>query len=401
MKNGCFFPADILLPKENLEKWSVIACDQYTSNPEYWYETEKKTGDSPSAFHLILPEAFLSDNSAERIAAVNHNMRKYISDDIFRELPNAIIYTERIQSDGLVRYGLVGMIDLRRYDFKPGSDSAIRATEETVLERIPPRVKIRENAPLELPHIMLLADDPENTVLGPVSALKSTLEQLYNFRLMQNGGYISGYLLNTAAVDSVDSALSALLKRNNGLLFCVGDGNHSLAAAKAAYEKNPDKLSPYALCEIVNIHSPALNFEPIYRAVFGIPSSELINMLIEAAGGEYCGNDAHCFICVTQNGERKLHLRPTSELPVGTLQTALDKIISTVKESRIDYIHGEHELRNLCNNSDTTGFLFRGMKKEELFPSVSADGSLPRKTFSMGHADDKRFYLEARKIQKY
>lgn len=399
MKNGCFFPADILLPKDNFEKWSVIACDQYTSDAEYWHRTEKIVGDMPSSLNLILPEVFLEDNASERIAEINKAMKRYLSKGVFREIKNSFIYTERIQSDGALRCGLIGMLDLRCYDYRPGSSAAIRATEETVLERIPPRVKIRENAELELPHIMLLIDDAECSVVEPIGEKCGELEKLYSFELMQNGGHISGYRLNSELTEAVDSALCTLSRQRNGFLFCVGDGNHSLAAAKAAYEQKPDRLSPYALCEVVNIHSPALRFEPIYRAVFGISPAELLKRILEAARGEYRGSDAHCFTYISAVGKGELRLKPTSKLPVGTLQRALDVVISETS-AQIDYIHGENELYELCKKADTTGFIFKGMEKSELFAGVSADGSLPRKTFSMGNADDKRFYLEARKIQE-
>lgn len=397
-ENGCFFPADILLPKGGFEKWSVIACDQYTSEPEYWKETEKAVGDSPSALKLILPEAFLGENDVRRIEDINRTMREYLNGGIFRELKNAIIYTERRQKNGAVRRGLVGMIDLEQYDFAPDSQSAVRATEKTVIERIPPRVRIRENAPLELPHIMLLTNDPDNTVIGPVAARRESLERLYDFKLMQNGGHISGFLADGEAKASVDAALSRLRQSGNGLLFCVGDGNHSLAAAKTAYEKNPRDISRYALVEAVNIHDSALEFEPIYRVVFGMDSEALIRLIEREAGGEYRGENALRFTCISKSGETSLSLKAAAKLPVGTLQPLLDKIAEE-HNLKIDYIHGEQTLRALCSAPDTTGFLFRGMEKSELFESIISDGSLPRKTFSMGCAEDKRFYLEARKIR--
>ena len=247
MNNGCFFPADILLPRGNFEKWSVIACDQYTADTSYWVRVKETVGDEPSALDLILPEAFLGGNDAERIADINGTMRRYLAEGLFNEYKNAVIYTERLQTDGCIRRGLIGMIDLRLYDFRPGSNAAIRATEETVLERIPPRVKIRENAPLELPHIMLLADDPDNSVIGAVADRRDSFQKLYDFELMMRGGHISGWLLDDNAVSAADGALTALKEKNNGFLFCVGDGNHSLASAKKAYESHPNDISPYAL----------------------------------------------------------------------------------------------------------------------------------------------------------
>ena len=394
----CFSPADILLPKKDFEKWSVIACDQYTSEPEYWKSAEKTVGNSASALHVILPEAYLDDKTPEKIEKINATMTEYINSDILNSHKNSVIYIERVQSDGKIRHGIIGKIDLAQYDYHKGSDAAIRATEETVLERIPPRVRIRENAPLELPHVMLLIDDPEKTVIEPITAQKSDFEALYNFDLMLNAGHISGWKLSDAAAQEVISALCELESKNDGLLFCVGDGNHSLASAKACYEKNPNEKNRYALVEFVNIHDAALEFEPIYRVVFGVNPDTLINAFVDACGGNYCGDDAQKFVCVIGNEKREISVKPTSKLCVGTLQAFLDNYIKDHSDVTIDYIHGIESVEKLCKAENTVGFLFDGMRKDELFPAVFNDGSLPRKTFSMGHADDKRFYLEARII---
>lgn len=398
MKNNCFFPADILLPKTDLERWAVIACDQYTSDPGYWRRVEQTVGNAPSALRLILPEVYLGQDDDARIAEIDRTMRSYLDGGVFETLSDAMIYTERVQSDGAVRRGLIGCIDLNCYDYRKGARAAIRATEETVLERIPPRVHIRENAPLELPHILLLIDDPEHTVIEPLGARRGELAPLYDFELMQNGGRIAGRLLDDRAQAGVQQALDALYERGEGLLFCVGDGNHSLAAAKESYEQNPAPAARYALAEVVNIHDPALRFEPIYRVVFGLRPDELISRITDVCGGAYSGSDAQRFTCVFAGGTRELSLRPSAQLPVGTLQAALDRVLRD-SPARIDYIHGADTLKALCRSENTVGFLFDGMEKQELFPAVRADGALPRKTFSMGHADDKRFYLEARVIR--
>lgn len=397
--NHSFSAADILLPKSNFEKWAVIACDQYTSEPEYWNEVKANADGAPSALSVILPEVYLSADNSERIEKINKTMQEYIDSNVFNEYPDSLIYVERIQSDGKLRRGIVGKIDLENYDYRAGSNAEIRATEETVLSRIPPRVEIRKNAPLELPHVMLLFDDIENTVMSGITDSTNDFDKVYDFKLMCNAGSIKGYRLNENAKDAVMNALQALKQKNNGFLFCVGDGNHSLATAKECYNQNPTAASRYALVEIVNIHEDALQFEPIYRVLFGVEPQTLIDEFVKATGGEYSGADAQKFTCVYGENTREISVKPTAKLAVGTLQAFLDDYIKEHTGVEIDYIHGESSLKKLAARENTLGFLFDGMQKSELFAAVNADGSLPRKTFSMGHADDKRFYIEARKIK--
>lgn len=397
--NHSFSAADILLPKSNFEKWAVIACDQYTSEPEYWNEVKANADGAPSALSVILPEVYLSADNSERIEKINKTMQEYIDSNVFNEYPDSLIYVERIQSDGKLRRGIVGKIDLENYDYRAGSNAEIRATEETVLSRIPPRVEIRKNAPLELPHVMLLFDDIENTVMSGITDSTNDFDKVYDFKLMCNAGSIKGYRLNENAKDAVMNALQALKQKNNGFLFCVGDGNHSLATAKECYNQNPTAASRYALVEIVNIHEDALQFEPIYRVLFGVEPQTLIDEFVKATGGEYNGADAQKFTCVYGENTREISVKPTAKLAVGTLQAFLDDYIKEHTGVEIDYIHGESSLKKLAARENTLGFLFDGMQKSELFAAVNADGSLPRKTFSMGHADDKRFYIEARKIK--
>lgn len=397
--NHSFSAADILLPKSNFEKWAVIACDQYTSEPEYWNEVKANADGAPSALSVILPEVYLSADNSQRIEKINKTMQEYIDSNVFNEYPDSLIYVERIQSDGKLRRGIVGKIDLENYDYRAGSNAEIRATEETVLSRIPPRVEIRKNAPLELPHVMLLFDDIENTVMSGITDSTNDFDKVYDFKLMCNAGSIKGYRLNENAKDAVMNALQALKQKNNGFLFCVGDGNHSLATAKECYNQNPTAASRYALVEIVNIHEDALQFEPIYRVLFGVEPQTLIDEFVKATGGEYNGADAQKFTYVYGENTREISVKPTAKLAVGTLQAFLDDYIKEHTEVEIDYIHGESSLKKLAARENTLGFLFDGMQKRELFAAVNADGSLPRKTFSMGHADDKRFYIEARKIK--
>lgn len=394
----CFTPADFLLPKKDFEKWAVIACDQYTSEQEYWENASKIVGDTPSALNCILPEVYLKEDNSSAVKKINEKMTEYLDGDVFDKILNSFIYIERKQSDGRIRYGIVGKIDLEDYDFTVGTSAAIRATEQTVLSRIPPRVEIRKNAPLEMPHVMLLIDDPDDSVLGGLKTKSQDFEKLYDFTLMQNGGEIKGYKVDQNSALNITQNLSKLQNRHNGLLFCVGDGNHSLATAKKCYELNPNELNRYAAVEVVNIHDSALDFEPIYRVVFGTNPEKLINDFIAYCGGESSDADAKEYTCVYGETERIIRVETKEELPVASLQIFLDEYLKE-NDGEIDYIHGIDSTKKLCKAENTVGFIFEGMGKSQLFSAVEKDGSLPRKTFSMGHADDKRFYIEARKIK--
>ena len=398
MKKQYFSPADILLPKTGLEKWAVIACDQYTSEPEYWEKVKEITGGSPSAFNIILPEVYLKNDNSKKIAEINENMRKYLNDGVFNCFENTYILTVRKLKNGKERIGILGLIDLEDYSYETGAKTPIRATEKTVIERIPARVEIRKGAVLEIPHIMLLINDKNRTVIEPAYKNSEKYEKLYDFTLMQDAGSIKGYAISKNDGERIEKSLSDLaLSDSDGFLFAVGDGNHSLAAAKEYYKSG--KGPRYALAEVVNIHDSSLQFEPIYRVLFGVKPETVITEFTKYSGGEYAGADAHKYTFVFGNTEETVHLKKKSELAVADLQIFLDEYIDRNPTVKIDYIHGEENLKKLSNNADTLGFLFGGMEKDELFSAVSKDGSLPRKTFSMGHADDKRFYLEARKIQ--
>ena len=396
MKNNLFMPTDILLPAEKPEKWAVIACDQYTSEPEYWENVRKTAGDAPSAFNIIFPEAFLGKNNAEKISKINSVMKSYLEGGVFKEYKNTFVYTERTLKNGKTRRGIVGLIDLDNYSYEKGSKALIRATEATVKERIPARVEIRRGAYLEMPHVMLLCDDPENLLIGGLASNIGNFECLYDFDLMCGGGHIRGFAPDKAATEALRRHTEELLRKNGGdMLFVVGDGNHSLAAAKECAALGG---SHYALVEVVNIHDDSLEFEPIYRVLFGVEPEKVIEDFTEKCGGEYRGADAQRFRCVYGSTEKEISVRPASKLAVGTLQVYLDDYLKAHKGTEIDYIHGENSLKKLAETRNTLGFLFDGMKKEELFDAVRQDGSLPRKTFSMGEADDKRFYLECRKL---
>ena len=420
MNVKCFDGADILLPdanKTSFEKWSVVACDQFTSEVAYWHRAEAIVGDAPSTLNMILPEVYLEE-TAQRIPNINATMEKY-AEDMLVSYPDAMIYVERTQSDGTVRRGVMMTVDLEAYDYTKGADSLIRATEATVIERIPPRVAIRRNASLELPHIMMLIDDPDKTVIEPLEMGKCG-DVVYDFELMLDGGHIKGALIDEAGKAAITDALISLvtpenMKKKYGsadlapLLFAVGDGNHSLASAKAAYEEIKAKLGAsaenhparYALVEIVNIHDEALKFEPIYRIVEDVNFEGMLYELKEYSMA-LSGNAKKQKIDIVIGGEVRGAIvveYPEQQLAVGTLQTFLDNYMRIHKEAKIDYIHGEDSVKELTRKINTVGFLFDGMEKSELFKTVIFDGALPRKTFSMGHAVDKRYYLECRKIK--
>ncbi len=407
MKN-VFKPADILLPENpDWEKWSVVACDQYTSEPGYWEEVEALVGDAPSTLRLTLPEIYLEkEGEAEKIAAIGKAMEAYAPR--MRCLKNTFIYVERTLSGGRVRKGIVGTVDLEAYNYEKGAKSPIRATEGTVIERIPPRLRVREGATMELPHVMILIDDREKTVIEPIRKG----ETLYDFDLMMGGGHIQGFKVDDAEAERIQTAICALgtafterTGEENPFILAMGDGNHSLATAKAYYENLKKTLSPeeamqhparYALCEIVNLHDPALEFEPIHRVVFDVKPESLLSDF-EAFCRENTGDNSpqeipYCF--AGRTGTVKIE-KPVSPLAVGTLQKFLDE-----KGVKIDYIHGADVVEKLGTEPGNIGFLLPPMDKNALFDTVEADGVLPRKTFSMGEASEKRFYLEARKITK-
>jgi len=410
-----FYPADILLPKDaDMGKWAVVACDQFTSEPEYWQRVEETVGGAPSTLRLILPEAELKAPDVEdKIGKINAAMDDYLKRDLFKTLKESLVYVEREQSDGKIRHGLVGMVDLDAYDFTPGSGALIRATEGTVLERIPPRAKVRRNAPIELPHVMLLIDDPDKTVIEPLTAKADGMEKLYDFDLMENGGHIKGYRLSDAQIDAVADALAGLctdeaMRKKYGvsgvapLLFAVGDGNHSLATAKACYEEQKGKnpLAKYALVEVVNNHDDALQFEPIHRVLFGAdPKTFLAEFKAFYPNAHEGKGEGHTIeiVCEAFSGCWTVP-DPKVQLAVGTLQAFLDEYIKK-HGGEVDYIHGDDVTRQLGAKPGNMGFLLPAMGKEQLFKTVMKDGVLPRKTFSMGHAQDKRYYIEARKIR--
>jgi len=432
---------EILLPKKgtDLAKWAVIACDQFTSEPDYWRMVSVLVGRAPSTLNLIFPEVYLGEKNPEaRIARIREHMARYIDQGLFVE-KEGFIYIERKVGDH-VRKGLMACLDLEHYDFRKGSISLIRASEGTILERIPPRVKIREGAPIELPHIMVLIDDPDNTVIGPLTQAKEQLEKLYDFELMMGSGHLKGYRVTDQPLESgIINNLKTLaysanfLKRYNlrpgtpVLLFAMGDGNHSLATAKTIWEKTkenaPDKAeimnSPlrYALVELVNLHDDALIFEPIHRVLFEVAvSKDVVQEMYAYYKGRctYTGlagfdemksevdgqkEGSHKIGVITASGFGIVEVKqPESNLPVGTLQPFLDAFMKNKGAKEIDYVHGSEPVIQLGKKSGNMGLYLPAMGKTDLFKTVILDGVLPRKTFSMGEASEKRFYMEARKL---
>lgn len=392
-----FHPADILIPKDHLSQWATVACDQHTSNPSYWKEVERFVGDFPSSLHVILPEVYLSSDNSTKIASINRTMQSYLKNNIFSEYKNALVYLERTLPSGRIRRGIVGAVDLDAYDFKKGSRSPIRATEETVTKRIPPRVAVRQNALFELSHVMLLINDSNKTVIEPLAKAKQSFSSLYDFNLMLGGGHVKGSLVSQDCTDEIMQALDTLY-RSSPFLFAVGDGNHSLATAKTCYEKNPSRLSRSTLVEVVNIHDEALEFEPIYRVLFGVNPIELLKELRNYFKIITTKSTQEITVLFGKT-EETIRIPATTSHPLSTLQNFLDDYLKKHPSVTLDYIHGIEETRSLARKKNTVGFLFDGMKKEELFPAVEKDGSLVRKSFSMGNAADKRYYIEARKIQ--
>jgi hypothetical protein len=424
----------VYLPKKGIDltQWAVIACDQFTSQPEYWQEVEKFVGDAPSTLNLVLPEVYLEKpGKTERIQSIQATMRAYLDRGILQPR-DGLIYVERTV-DGKTRKGILLCLDLERYDYTPGSTSLIRATEGTIVERLPARMKIRRGAALELPHILVLIDDLERTVIEPVGIAKGKLEKLYDFDLMLCSGHLTGYAVNTALEDKVVAALRGLAspevfaaKYGIGrdkpvLLFAMGDGNHSLATAKAVWEEmkprvGMDHPARYALVEIENVHDEGLAFEPIHRVLFGLRRD------LFAAMKDYFGANLTCIpvasaeamvgamdnakgpeqvIGLISGGKKFVVVKianPSANLPVGTLQGFLDTFLKEGGAEKIDYVHGEEVVCKQGIQPGNAGFYVPGMNKSDLFKTVILDGALPRKTFSMGEAREKRFYMECRKI---
>jgi len=428
----------VYLPKDGLDltKWAVVACDQYTSEPEYWQQVQRIVGDQPSTFRLVLPEIYLgTPEEAGRTACINLEMKDYLERGLLTPY-EGLIFVER-QVDGKTRKGLLLCLDLERYDFHKGSQSLIRATEGTIIDRLPPRMRIREKASLELPHILVLIDDPEHTVIEPLATLAGRSPQQmvkrYDFDLMMDSGHLTGYqIVDPALENQVMQALEALIEpeafqQKYGVgpeecpfLFAMGDGNHSLATAKSIWEKlkpnvGLDHPARYALVEIENVHDDGLKFEPIHRVLFNLqkdirtameeyfgenfqftPTDSLQEMVDTVE--EWCSS-RQVFGIVTEHVSGVVEIaNPPTNLSVGTAQNFLDAFLKDGGAEKIDYVHGLDVVTRLACQPGNIGFYLPCMNKNDLFKTVIVDGALPRKTFSMGEAKEKRFYMESRKI---
>ncbi len=435
---GILLP-QIFIPKKcyDLQKWAVVACDQYTSEPNYWEEAASFVGNSPSTLKLIFPEVYLGNNDDARIKAINKTMTEYIKNDIFDQYTDSFFLINRkLANSGVNKWGLIAALDLEKYDYAADSISLIRATEGTILDRIPPRKNIRKNAPLELPHILVLIDDPDKTVLEPLIDKKDSMEIIYRTELMKNGGEISAYRVSEhELIAQVANALAKLAdpekfnKKYNSkevLLYAMGDGNHSLATAKSCWEdlKHSTALTSqelknhparYALVEIENIFDPGIVFEPIHRVVFSGNKKKFFNQI-----SKYCTNymikkihnweEMHSIINESVPGSQEFGFSdskglfvvimnsPSAKICAGTVQLALDAYMKEDIKAEIDYTHGEKITFSLSQKNGNFGIFLPPISKKDFFPAIIEDGALPRKTFSMGEAQEKRFYMEARKI---
>ncbi|MEM7152978.1 MAG: DUF1015 domain-containing protein [Myxococcota bacterium] len=431
---------EILLPRADVDptRWAVVACDQYTSEPEYWQRVADTVGDAPSTLRLIYPEVFLDEAEPQRrITAIREAMQGYLDDGVLTKQAG-FIYVER-QIGETVRRGLMVAMDLEAYDFNKGSSSLVRATEGTILDRLPPRIRIREGAPIELPHIMVLIDDPEKRVIEPLGEAKDQLETRYDFDLMLGAGHIAGYAVGPEQQAGVTAGLAALADADAFaerydldpgtavLLFAMGDGNHSLATAKAIWEQakkdadDPKALEGdprrFALVELTNLHDESLVFEPIHRVLFELGEGVDIGARMQAYFGDRLtvesvadfdamttaveGSTAASqrWGVVTPQGHAVATLtQPEANLPVGSLQAFLDAFMGENGARELDYVHGSEPVARLGAAAGNAGFFLPGMDKHDLFKTVIVDGALPRKTFSMGEAEEKRFYLECRAL---
>ena len=393
----------ILLPKKGIDMtaWAVIACDQFTSQIEYWNDVEKLVGDKPSTLRMMFPEAYLGKvDEGAFINKVNHTIQDYLDNGILVDQGECFILVERKTSIVEKRLGLMIAIDLEDYTYEKGIKSLIRASEATIVERIPPRLRIRENAPVELPHILFLFDDKKRKIIEKLWEKRGDFEKVYDFELNQNGGHLKGYKITET--EPIIKQFEALLKENNnGLLFIVGDGNHSLATAKAHWDKIKVNLNEkerenhparYALVEALNIYDEGLIFEPIHRVIFNVEES-FVPGLKNVLGGEY---ESYIF---ASNKKEKLMMPKVGPEAYEKVQSYVDAYLSEHKQASVDYIHDEDQTLEVAkNNPNSVAIIMPALTKGDIFDYIAKDKVLPRKAFSMGHATEKRYYLESKKI---
>ena len=403
----CFLPADILLPDAaaDFEKWAVVACDQFTSQPAYWQKAAQIVGDAPSTLNIVYPEVYLAEGDA-RIASIRQAMADYMRRGVLQtRVKNGFVLVRRVTESG-ERLGLVGRLDLEQYDFTPGTSAPVRATEGTILSRIPPRVRIRQGAPIESPHVMMLLADAAMRLIEPLAQME--LPKLYDTELMLGGGQISGFAVEGETAARTAELIARMQRESGGFFLAVGDGNHSLATAKACWEQIKPTLTAeqrashparFALCELVNLYSPALVFRPIHRVIFGADIDDLqsgFELYLRAHGMTLTEGGE---ITLVQNGERRgFAVSGRGErLPVDVLQKYLDQACGEKNGWSLDYVHGDEDAAGLAQNGAAAALL-GAMDKRALFPAIAAGGVLPRKTFSMGEATEKRYYMECRAI---
>jgi len=416
MNNIGICPTNILLPRQDVHPttWACVACDQYTSQPEYWEDVALQVGNAPSTLRLMLPECYLNETE-QRVPVINQTMQDYLQSGVLEQVvTNGYVLVERSTQSGQ-RIGLVCAVDLEQYDYTKGAKPLVRPTEETIAARLPARLRIRQGAAIEMSHIMMLVDDPLHSVIEPLYAKRDELRPLYDFPLMKEGGHLRGWAVEDAGdIAAISQALEAVKARQgaNPLLFAVGDGNHSLATAKAAWEALKPRLTPeqqqahparFALCEVENIHDDALTFEPIHRILTGVNGAELMQdwtLYCHERGMDLSEGAAGQQVQVIYGGmEITAAIQtPDGAIPVDTLQRYLDDYLRRHPEAEIDYIHGDDVLRDLARKDGSIGFLVPPIDKNTFFEAIKQLGTLPRKTFSMGHAHEKRFYMECKKI---
>lgn len=414
---------EILIPDEklNLKKWAVLACDQYTTDSRYWSEVEHQVGSSPSTLHIVLPEIYLGQpDTAERISYAKETMGKYLEDGVLKLLPKGFVLVER-EIGGKPRKGLMVAVDLEEYDYDISKRPLIRATEQTLLERIPPRVEIRKGAVLEVPHALLLMDDRNNQVIEPIWERRSSLPKLYDFELMQGGGRIRGYFVNDKALtQQIFDAMQAL-PTWEGMRFAVGDGNHSLATAKAVWDAQKERMSPeereesplrYALVELINLYDEALTFQPIHRVLIKLNPVHCIQYVVDKLNSKGRGarlvfsrkkqsaqvsDAAQTVFFTSKDSAGRIEItQPEHPLAVGELQPILEQYVAENPSVTLEYIHGDAEMEEIATEYDNLGFYMPGMKKEDFFSTIVECGVLPKKSFSLGSADEKRYYMECR-----
>lgn len=418
----------ILLPVRACDyyRWATVACDQYTSQPEYWKSVEELTDGYPTTFRLIYPECYLEEHGKEkRITEINASMQRYLDDGLFDSYPESFILVERTTESG-TRLGLMAALDLECYSYDKDSRTPVRATEGTILSRIPPRKEIRKNAPLELPHIMVLISDAEKSIIEKLESRKEGMKCVYDTDLMKNGGHVKGYLVDRdediRVITEGFGRLAAALSPENPLLFAMGDGNHSLATAKSCWEDIKQTLSEeerknhparFALVELENIFDPALKFEPIHRVFFRTKLVDMLSLVkdecstleiekaddLAALEKKINEGGVQRFGIVTSEGFSVCTLtEPESSIAAGTIQHVIDKVLEA-KLGEVDYIHGADVTAELGRGDGNIGIIMPDVSKETFFDSIIREGAFPRKTFSIGHANEKRFYMEARKIR--